>query len=772
MTDKSDKISPAGKIAAEAVGNEGQDRLQYFLKTPDELRKDMEHKSLQVRDLILAQPPVQLLGCLWARFHMGVLADLREMDKDYRPNKELIQTFQFALEHVHAVWSCHTQLVDEEKALNEPKVDALFEVLEDLKKTTMMYCMVSSATNIGSESSRQSTDIEFEAKSAWVLIRGRRYQVLEGEFLEFVLKPHADALWAAYDMEFDAIAAGIQAIANTMRTGFSEAVQKIQEGMEKTHALMGETEDDLGVAIEKLKKSNGSFDAEISNAMHDVFFGGICNLSQHTDFTLSLLEDISYLPGENTEFFADGDFKGTPMRTLPALMKPGIKLGDEYYVTDGQFVRDSAYRAIQRGLLRRLPEYREEWNRRQKSLIEQSFSTIFDHQLAGVAKYSEVYFEDPKTGQWVETDLMMTLDDVLLIVEAKTGVMTMHSPATNFDRHERTIRQLIIKAYEQCKRFTEYLSSAPEVPLHSRVNGRYVKVGSLRKRDFRTILPIGLTVEAFTPFSAMSKELAEIQPLLGKYPFISMSVDDLFVLNRFLPTTGELFHYLEVRQQAAGIPKAMLFDEIDHLGAYITDNRFDMRIKDQLKEADMVAWDSFGDAVDEHFEGDVWKTAPVPHQEYPDELAAVLSALDKYRPAGWLEMDAHIRNLNSRGRNNLAESLTELKATLPEHPIRRFLLGVGRPMQVWLCRGDIGPSPQEIRYQGEVSCLAANAPRVIVLRLSYNEKGEITGLACSSFTSPPVILANYTDLKREAEHQRARFVEFNQRKNPRAGKRL
>jgi hypothetical protein len=365
----------------------------------------------------------------------------------------------------------------------------------------------------------------------------------------------------------------------------------------------------------------------------------------------------------------------------------------------------------------------------------------------------------------------MTLGDVLLVVEAKAGVMAMHSPATNFDRHERAIRELITKAYEQCKRFLEYLSSASEVTLFDRVGGEYVEVGRLRQRNFRTILPIGLTVEAFTPFSAISKELAEIQPLLGKHPFISMSVDDLFVLNRFLPTTGELFHYLEVRQQAAGIPNAMLFDEIEHLGAYIADNRFDMRIKDQLKEADLVAWDSFGDAVDKHFEGDTWKTEPVPHQEYPEELAAVLSALDKYRPAGWLEMDAHIRNLNSSGRSNLAQFVTELKATLPEHPIRRFLLGDEFPMQVWLCRGDIKPWPQEMRYQGEVSCLAANAPRVIVLRLSYNENGGITGLACTSFGSPPMIQTNFTDLKREAERQRARFVEFGQRKKPRDGKR-
>ena len=186
MTDKNDKTSPARKLAAEALVNQGEDRREHLLKAADELRKDMERQSLQVRDLILAQPPVQLLGYLWAQFHMGVLADLREKDEDYRPNKELIQTFQFALEYVHAVWSCHAQLVDEKTPLDEAKTAALFEALQELKNTTTMYCMASSAANIEPEGSRQSPNTEFHAKSAWVLIRGNRYQVLEEEFFKFV----------------------------------------------------------------------------------------------------------------------------------------------------------------------------------------------------------------------------------------------------------------------------------------------------------------------------------------------------------------------------------------------------------------------------------------------------------------------------------------------------------------------------------------------------------------------------------------------------------
>lgn len=116
MAEKDDKISPAQKLAVEALGNQGEDRRERLLKGADELRKDMERQSLHVRDLILAQPPLQLLGYLWGQLHIGVLADLRAKGEDYRPNKDLLLPFQFALEYVHAVWSCHTQLVDEKEA--------------------------------------------------------------------------------------------------------------------------------------------------------------------------------------------------------------------------------------------------------------------------------------------------------------------------------------------------------------------------------------------------------------------------------------------------------------------------------------------------------------------------------------------------------------------------------------------------------------------------------------------------------------------------------
>ena len=749
-----DEVSHALKLSVRALESQKKNKHKDLLKVSDVLQKIMERLSFRVRDLVLAQPPVPLLGYLWGFRHINLMRKLRE-------EKERTQEYQFMLEYLHAVWSGYTEFPSETNTLDESKVGLLEDTLGKLQHITMMYCATSARSQIKSKNDRQWADMEFNAKSAWALIRGNRYQVLEEEFFSFVLEPHADALRTAYKMEPNEIAAEIQAITDAMRTGFSQAVQKMYEGMDQVCVLMAKTGDNFDLAVEKMKESDEDFAGEASGAIRDLSLGGTCNLSRHTNFTLPLLEDISYLPGENSEFFDPGDFSGTPMRTLPARVKPGIKLGGEYYATDGQFIRDSMYRAIQRGLLNRLPAYSEKWNRRQKTLIEKSFLTIFDRQFTGATSYSEVFYKHPKTKQWVETDLVMMVDDVLLVVEAKAGVMAMHSPATDFHKHKHVIHRLIIEAYEQCKRFTEYLSSAPQVSLYARNNGEYVEIEHLQQSDYRVILPIGLTVEAYTPLSSMSKSLAVIQPLLGKHPFISMSVDDLFVLNRFLPTTGELLHYLEVRQKTAGIPNAILLDEADHLGAYITDNRLDLRSQNHIERIGVAIWNSASDVVDKYFEGETWKTTSPPRQEYPEELMIVFNALDKFRPPRWLEMDSHIRNLDDSARNNLAECLAKLKITLREYPARRVLIGGDFFLQVWICRSGAEPSSQRMRYEGEVCCFIVDASRVLVLRLSHNKKGKVTGLACTSYSKPPATQTNYTDLIRRAEYERSRLIRLN-----------
>lgn len=709
----------------------------------------MESLAASIRELVLRQPPIHLLGYLLGQFHMVMMTAHENSEDEPRLNKDVIKTFQFALEYIHAVWSSHGALPPESAPFDESLAGELMNALAQLEEKAMRYCIVSS-----------ETQTEFHAKSTWTFIRGHRYQVLEGEFFRFVLAPHDAALREAYGMGSEEIASGIQNISDTFRTGFSGAANKLMERMDETYRMVEETGETLETVLKRLQAENSPFTAEMSGIMHDMFSCGVCNLTRHSRLPQPLLADLSYEPGQNDQFFADGPFSGTPMRTLPARVRPGIRLGDEFFATDGQFVRDSAYRTIQWGLWKRLP-YRDEWLKRQGQAVEQAYPVIFSEQLKGAQRFESVFYRNTQSSEWVETDLLIVLADALLVVEAKAGVMPMQSPATNFASHERAIKELITKAYRQCKRFLEYLASAPEVALYNLVDGQYVEIGRIRQDRFRLVLPIGLTVEAFAPFSAMAKEFPEIEPILGRYSFISMSVDDLFVLRRFLPTTGELLHYLEVRQYVAGLKGALLFDEADHLGAYITKNRFDIDIREQLKEANQVTWDGFSDKVDRHFEVEDWQTAPPPSQPFPAILNSLLRALDEFRPDGWLQFDSLLRDYGHEGRENIGHCFDMLIPTLAEHPRRRFQIGEDMPMQFWLFREGEMLTPEEVHYQAEVGCLIARVPNIRVLLISYNSLYKISSLRCKTYRAPSILQKNYSTLQNEADQQRRRMIAQN-----------
>jgi hypothetical protein len=756
--DSENSSSPLLEVFGGALTSKPEDRPAELAKAAEDLRLEMEGLSDEACNLILRQPALDLLGYLWSRFFMDMTLASQGRSKDDGPDKEIIQKFQFAHEYAHAVWSAHAESESPPSALNEDDVKRLFEVLDKLSTTTMMFCMASSMASGNNEFGDSSSDVEFHAKSSWVLIRGHRYQVLEEEFFQFVLRPHDSALVQAYGVSADVIAAGIQAIVTSLIRGMWSAADVIEQKMNATYELAEAEGISLDEAMIKMKTVDPGFDAETGGAMQDLFFGGMCNLSRHTSLPPSFLEDLSFSRGGNTEFFAPGPLKGTPMRTLPARIRPLVRLGADYYAPDGQFVRDSAYRAIQRGLLARLPGYREEWKERQADLVELALPSILRSQFERAKVFKSVFFKDVDSRQWVETDLVVVLSDVLLVLEAKAGVGAMGSPETNFSGHARAVRDLVTKAYDQCSRFLKYLNSQRNAPIFRLEKGAYSEVARINLADFRLILPMGLTVESFTPFSSMCKELPGITPILGKHPFVSMSVDDLFVLNRFLPTAGELLHYLEVRQQVAGIPKAMLFDELDHLGAYISHNRFDQTLRDQLKKADMVTWDAFSDRVDRYFENDRWLKESPPAQEYPPKLREVLAAIDSSKSPHRLRFDAHLRNLSGTGREDFSRVVSQLIPTLTMHPLRRALFDRDDPLQVWVCQDSRWPPDMEVTRQGEIACLLTQQAEVLVLLLGVDSHGEVTNADCRVVRSPPMIRSDYFALREEAARQGAKAI--------------
>lgn len=681
------------------------------------LLKDMEATAARMRELIVAMPPYDLLGYIYAQHMMKAMSDQSVADNQSevgRPD-DLIGENQFLLEYVHAVLASDVAPVD--ATFDEARCVELFELSHKLREQALFFAMATSADTKDGVFGPGTADIELHAKSAWVILRGNRYQVLEGEFYRYVLVPHDDALKEVYGVGAFDIAEGFQAMADATRSGQAEAIAEVMKQLEAAHAFATVQEKPLEDVMEAWVEANSEQSKAAGRAIADMFWGGIANVSRHTKLPSTLLADLAYRRGEETEFFAAGDFAGTPYRTLPARKKPLIQLGSDYYAVDPCFTRDAGYRALLYNLLQRKPDYKKTFESRQKTMSEAAFADILAAQLPGATVFQEVYYKDPTSKQWSENDTLILVDDVLFLVEAKAGAAaTIASPALDFGRHAQSLQDLVLKAYKQCERFFHYLNSADDVPLYHLVDGKYEECGRVHRSDYRVMVPIGLTVESFSPFSTYCKELPQIDPLLGRHAFVSVSIDELFVIKRLLPTPGEFVHYMEVRQAVAGMRRAHLFDEFDHLGAYLKKNRFDQDIAEQLKggKVNMLIWDGMSDTVDESFKGDDWESRPFPMQDFPEEVLKLLGALDATRARGWLSADSHIRDLGDEGRSNLAKILSDLRQTLNQYPARYFTLASdGEPLFIWLQQHDRQIDWTRVNDKASAVALAVRASSVI-----------------------------------------------------------
>jgi hypothetical protein len=735
------------------------------------LLKDMEATAARMRALIVAMPAHDLLGYIYARRVMKAMADQSVVKKTRQTDEgdDLINENQFLLEYVHAVLASDAAPAD--VTFDESQCAELFKLSLKLREQAMVFAMLSSAGTKDGIFGPDTADIEFHAKSTWLMLRGNRYQVLEGEFYRYVLSPHSDVLKEVYGVGADEIAAGFQAMADASRSGHADAIMEMMKLFEAAQIFAKGQDKPLADVMAEWAAANAEQSQRARRAMDDVFRGGIANVSRHTKLPPQLLADLAYRRGEETEFFAAGDFAGTPYRTLPARKKPLIQIESDYYAVDPCFTRDAGYRALLYNLLQRKPTYKKTFEDRQKAMSEAAFADILAAQLPGATIFREVYYKDPTSKQWSESDTLILLDDVLFLVEAKAGAAaTIASPALDFGRHAQAVQDLVVKAYKQCARFFSYLDSADEVSLYHLVEGKYEECGRLRRSDYRIMVPIGLTVESFSPFSTYCKELLQVRPILGKHAFISLSIDELFVLKRFLPTPGSFAHYMEVRQAVAGIRGAHLFDEFDHLGAYLKKNRFDHDIVAQLNggKVNMLIWDGMSEIVDKSFEGEDWETGPFPTQEFPTEVLKLLEALHSARAPGWLSAESHIRDLGEEGRSNLAKMLADLRQSLIEHPARYFMLiGESQPLFIWLQQRDHAIDWEKVNDKASAAALATKAENVIGVVAEVTVDGAYERALPFSVRLPAVRTSEnahiYEDAARMARS--TRMVSLNQPRN-------
>src|SRR5262245_28686419 len=263
-------------------------------------------------------------------------------------------------------------------------------------------------------------DYYFEAQLYWCNIRGRRYGSQNIPYLRTLLEPHDAVLREVFGCGIEGILQLISDVQWRQTRGLGEAVQEMKK---IRSTVLAEIERKHGRDLDEAmfdKAVRESMDLpdrrEMSEQIIDRLFGtGLFELRPGDGVSQEIIDALSLAPGEDSEFFSEGEFKGWPLRVWPIWRKPFLRVDGKYMSFDYQNLMDNLYRVLQRLIVKARPNYQEEWNRKQKEVSETWPISLLSTMMPGAVVNLNVFYLH--AGKRYELDALVQYDDALFVLE-------------------------------------------------------------------------------------------------------------------------------------------------------------------------------------------------------------------------------------------------------------------------------------------------------------------------------------------------------------------
>jgi preprotein translocase subunit SecA len=576
-------------------------------------------------------------------------------------------------------------------------------------------------------------EFRFRAETFWMNVRGKRYQSHERQALTDVLNPHSDVLVRLFGIDAPELISELQKILDKLTKGAGNALSAMADFREEILPLMLRLAEETSVTnVHELRDrlfSDGSdLTARRDQIVGELFGLDLFDVEKITRLPKSLLDALVWSPGEETEFFAPGDFCGWPLRVWPTMKRPFIRLEGRTLCFEMFTLFDNIYRVLQRAVFRLEPEYKQTWNERQKATSEQLPFSYLLRLLPGARVYKSVYYRWRTVAgpyEWHEADGIVIYDDHLFIVEVKAGAFTYTSPATDLAAHLMSLRELVRKPASQGNRFIDYLDSAPEISV---ADSSHNEVGRLRRSDFRHVTPCAITLDPFTELAARSHHLQKIGIDLGNRPVWVLSIDDLRVYADLFSNPLVFLHFVEQRMRADSSDLVDLDDEMDHLGLYLTTNNYALYVsRIAAGKPSKISFTGYRKPVDNYYSAIVHGETPkIPNQSMPSRIAEIVAWLGLSRMPNRSAAASFL--LDSEG-----DFRVKLAGIIDEQLRNNQLLRGARPLSVYdempftlFCWSSSAPRQAEAAFKHVQTVMAANLESSRhLLELDYSGTGTL-----------------------------------------------
>ena len=621
----------------------------------------------EIADLVKVLPPEKLLQRAWwemAAEQINIETEA-EMGEKEATSMRMIDYVQSVIAAVTPAENQRDKVTDEEWTDLRSKIQQLFS------KVTFEYQLCCNAKNKSDDPSfaQNFADFQFQAQLCWCNVRGRRYPVHELAYLEDTLLPHDGVLQELFGISGEQFIMEIKKIWHVLSFGIQDLSDDLKQFQRDTTDAVDKKIMDLSsepdtnpsdliaTVIEENAWKERKADIEGRLLGMDLF-----DVQKITALPEKLLTELSWRQGEERDFFAEGEFRGWPLRIWPVFKRPFILMENRYYCFDLHSLFDNIYRVMQRIILRLKPGYQETWNAIQRSQTEDLPLKYLKRLLPGAKVLKEVYYRgktDSGATEWCEADGLLIYDDHLFVIEARGGAFTYTSPSSDFPAYVKSFKNLVLKPAMQGRRFLDYLKTAESVQLFDK---NHNQIDELRKSDFRHITICPVTLDPFTELAAQIQHLRKIGVNVGASPVWAISLDDLRVYADIFENPLIFLHYVEQRMQAFDSDNIQCNDELDHLGLYFEHKHYSTYAKKvQNKSNAPIDFLGYRSEVDKFFQERLSDSnSPCPlRQNIPTcllEIIEVLSQNDKPRRA---EVAAYILDIGGDWRKKINTAIVE-----------------------------------------------------------------------------------------------------------------
>jgi hypothetical protein len=184
------------------------------------------------------------------------------------------------------------------------------------------------------------------------------------------------------------------------------------------------------------------------------------DIETHTKWPDTLIQALSFAPGQARDFLVPPDSAAWPTRIWPIFRRPFLRVEGKSYCFDHIAFFDRFYRHLVRLLRQTDVSTENEIKKIQSTTVERLAKSLFESLLPAAQSYANVFYEDGK-GEWCEADLILLYKDVLLVVEVRSGAVTPTSPDEDLEAYFRSIQQLMVKPSSQANRLIAQVKTGP-----------------------------------------------------------------------------------------------------------------------------------------------------------------------------------------------------------------------------------------------------------------------------------------------------------------------